>query len=133
MDVIIKKCKLSKSIINQLQYIGTLPKNDNYEVLGYVIIPKKVSKVIIKTSDGNYWWASNIKNIETVCKNTQFTNPDKTVGGYIYPERTHVKIWTFEGKAVSFSAEFNESENLKLKEKAENYLNKIKKAGQIYY
>lgn len=133
MMVELKKVKLTKSIIEQLQYIGILPKNDDYEVLGYVIIPKKASKVIIKTSDGNYRWASNIKNVETVCKSTQFTNPDKTVGGYIYPERTHVKIWTFEGKAVSFSAEFNESENLKLKEKAENYLHKIKEAGQIYY
>lgn len=128
----LKKVKLTKSIINQLQYIGTLPKNDNYTVLGYVIIPKKASKVIIQTDEGLYY-CNNISKIETILKSTQFANPDLSVGGYVYPERINIKIWTFEGRPISFSPNYNEEENLKLLDKIKTYIQKIKEAGQIYY
>lgn len=131
MIVELKKVKLTKTIINQLQYIGTLPSTDNYNVLGYVIIPKKVSKVIIYLGDGIYRWANNIKKVESIKKGFQFKDPESN--GWIFPERTEVKVWTFEGRAVTFSPNFNEEENLKLLNKCQTYLDRIIKAGQIYY
>lgn len=65
MNIEVKTVKLTKSKIQQMDYIG-IPKNPNAEVLGWVNMDKK-KWVIVKSND-NYYRAEFITKIEKELK-----------------------------------------------------------------
>lgn len=69
MNIEVKTAKLTKSKIQQMDYIG-IPKNPNAEVLGWVNMDKK-KWVIVKSGD-NYYRAEFITKIEKELKGVQF-------------------------------------------------------------
>lgn len=69
MNIEVKTAKLTKSKIQQMDYIG-VPKNPNVEVLGWVNMDKK-KWVIVKNHD-SYYHAEFITKIEKELKGVQF-------------------------------------------------------------
>ena len=70
MNIEVKTVKLTKSKIQQMDYIG-ISKNPNAEVLGWVNMDKK-KWVIVKNHD-NYYRAEFITKIEKELKGVQFS------------------------------------------------------------
>lgn len=128
MIIEVKKIKLTKSKIQQMNYIA-IPKNLDVEILGWVNMDKK-RWVIVKSID-NYYRAEFITNIKKELKPTQFvSNPGL---GYIFPELHHIECQTYNKRSFSYSPEEDDSKNLKFYQDLVSFKRKTEIAGQIYY
>ena len=127
MNIEVKTAKLSKSKIQQMDYIG-VPKNSNAEVLGWVNMDKK-KWVIVKNHD-NYYRAEFITKIEKELKGVQF--PAKE-GGWEFPYLHNIKCETYNRGYFSYSAERDDEKNLSLYNHLVNFKRKTEIAGQIYF
>lgn len=127
MEIEVKTTKLTKSKIQQMDYIG-IPKNPNAEVLGWVNMDKN-RWVIVKVI-GSYYRAEFITNIEKEIKGVQFA---LSTGGYEFPHLTNIKCETYNRGLFSYSPEREEEKNLELYEHLVSFKRKSEIAGQIYY
>ncbi len=127
MNIEIKVTKLTKSKVQQMDYIG-VPINPNIEVLGWVNMDKK--RWVIVKSLGSYYRADFINKVEKEIKSTQFQLAD---GGYEYPSLTVVSCEIYNRGRLSYGANRVEDENIKLYNHLINFKRKTEIAGQIYY
>jgi len=127
MEIQIKSTKLTKSKIQQMDYMG-IPKNPNVEVLGWVNMDKK-KWVIVKFIE-SYYRAEFITKVEKEVKGTQFSDGNR---GWIFPDRTHISCETFNKGRLIYGADIDEEKNLKLYDELVSFKRKIERAGQIYY
>lgn len=127
MQIELKTTKLTKSKIQQMDYIG-VPKNPNVEVLGWVNMDKK--RWVIVKSIGSYYRAEFITTIEKEVRGVQFA---LSTGGYEFPHLTNIKCSTFNRGSFSYSAERNDEKNLELYDHLVSFKKKSEIAGQIYY
>lgn len=127
MEIEVKTTKLTKSKIQQMDYIG-IPKNPNIQVLGWVNMDKK-KWVIIKLID-SYYRAEFITKIEKEIKSVQFA---LTTGGYEFPHLTNIKCETYNRGSFGYSPEREEEKNLELYGHLLSFKRKTETAGQIYY
>jgi hypothetical protein len=127
MDIKIKTISLSKSKIQQMDYIG-IPKNSNAEVLGWVNMDKK-QYVIVKSNDC-FYRAEFITKIEKGIKSVQFP---LSTGGYEYPDLTNIKCETYNRGSFNYSPERNEDKNIELYNHLVSFKRKTEIAGQVYY
>lgn len=127
MNIEIKTIKLTKSKIQQMDYIG-VPKNPNAEVLGWVNMDKK--KWVIVKSDGNYYRAEFITKIEKELKGCQFPSEN---GGWEFPHVHYIKCATYNRGSFNYSPKRNDENNLELYEHLMSFKRKTEIAGQIYY
>lgn len=127
MDILVKTTKLTKSKINQMDYIG-VPKNPNIEVLGWVNMDK-LRWVIVK-SNNSYYRAAYITKIEKEVKTFQFA---LSTGGYEWPKLTGIECTTFNKGKFYYSPERDDEKNLELYAHLVSYKRKVEIAGQIYY
>lgn len=127
MEIEVKITKLTKSKIQQMDYIG-VPKNPNADVLGWVNMDKK--RWVIVKSIGSFYRAEFITKIEKEVKSVQFS---LQTGGYEFPHLTSIKCETFNRGSFSYSPERDEEKNLELHEHLVAFKRKSENAGQIYY
>jgi hypothetical protein len=127
MNIEIKTTKLTKSKIQQMDYIG-VPKNPNAEVLGWINMDKK-RWVIVKNND-NYYRAEFITKLEKELKCCQFAAEG---GGWEFPNVHYIKCTTYNRGSFNYSPERNDENNLKLYEHLMSFKRKTEIAGQIYY
>jgi len=127
MEIEVKTTKLTKSKINQMNYIG-IPRNPNIEVLGWVNINKN-RWVIIKSSD-LFYRAEFITEIEKELVSVQFP---LSSGGYEFPNLTKIECRTFNRQSVKYSPERDDEKNLELYNHLVSFKRKSEIAGQIYY
>ena len=127
MEITVKSIKVTKSKIQQMDYIG-VPMNGKSDVLGWVNLEKK-RWVIIK-SNGYYYRAEFITKIEKHKNSVQFSLPS---GGYEFPELTNIKCSTFNRGQFNYSPNRNDNENIKLYDHLISFRRKTEIAGQIYY
>ena len=127
MEIEVKITKLTKSKINQMDYIG-IPKNPNAEVLGWVNMDK--NRWVIVKSSGYFYRAEFITKIEKEVKGVQFA---LSTGGYEFPHLTNIKCVTFNRGSFSYSPERDDKKNLELHEHLVSFKRKSEIAGQIYY
>lgn len=127
MDIVIKTTKLTKSKIQQMEYIG-VPKNPNIEVLGQVNLNEK--KYVIVKQNGLYYRAEFITKLEKKLNSCQF--PAKE-GGWEFPQVHHIKCATYNCGYFSYSPERNDEDNLKLYDLLFSFKTKTDIEGQVYY
>lgn len=127
MEVELKTTKLTKSKINQMDYIG-IPENQNADVLGWVNMDKK--RYVIVKSIGSFYRAEFITTIEKEVKNVQFS---LSSGGYEFPHLTNIKCNTFNRGSFNYSPKREEEKNLELYDHLVSFKRKSEIAGQIYY
>ena len=111
----IKKVKLNKSLILQMEMVG-IPKYGEFDVLGYVIIGDNKWTIIYKV--GNYYRGEYISNVN-VTKNTDGTR--------------NIQVTTHNRGILNYLPQKNEDDVDKLIEHLNSYKIKTQKAGQIYY
>ena len=126
MKIELKTANLTKSKILQMDYIG-VPINP-VEVLGWVNIDSK--RYVIVKSNGSYYRAEFITNIEKELKGVQFPLPS---GGYEFPYLNNIKCQSFNRGSFSYSAKRNDDENIKFYNHLISYKRQSEIAGQIYY
>ena len=126
MNIEVKLVKLTKSRIQQMEYIS-IPKFDT-EVLGWVIINDK--KIVIIRNAGNYYRAAYITKINKVVEGVQVSDGN---GGYKFPNLTKVSVENYDGGIVSFSPNLNDEINIEFYNRLVEYKRKTEIAGQIYY
>ena len=127
MQIELKIIKISKSKIQQMNYIG-VPKNPNVDVLGWVNMDKK-RWVIVKIND-SFYRAEFITKIEKEIKSCQFA---LSTGGYEFPHLTNIKCETYNRGSFSYSPEREEEKNLELYAHLVSFKRKTEIAGQVYY
>ena len=127
MNIELKTTKLTKSKIQQMDYIG-IPKNPNVEVLGWVNMYKK--RWVIVKNNNNYYRAEFITKLEKELKGCQFAAEN---GGWEFPNVHHIKCSTYNRGSFNYSPERNDENNLELYEHLMSYKRKTEIAGQIYY
>jgi len=127
MLIQVKTIKLTKSKILQMDFIN-IPKNLNFDVLGWVNINNK-RYVIIKSSDC-YYRVEFITDIIKEIKGVQFPLSD---GGYEYPTLTNIRCSTYNRSIINYAAKRNEEDNIKLLDNLVSFKRKTEIAGQIYY
>jgi len=127
MKIEMKVINLTKSKINQMDYIG-VPKNTNIEILGWVNLDKK--RWVIVKSIGSYYRAEFITKIENHLKGVQFK---LSTGGYEYLELTNIQCSTFNRGSFNYSANRDDDKNIQLYEHLVSFKRKSEIAGQIYY
>ena len=123
----LKVVKLTKSKIQQMEYIG-IPKNQAAEVLGYVNMNNK--RWVIVKSDGNYYRAEFITKVEYRRQSSQFA---LATGGYEYPILTHIQCSTYNRGVFTYSPERNDERNQELYDCLLSFKRKTEIAGQIYF
>ena len=131
MLVTLKKIKLTKSVIEQLQYVD-IRSIKNYKILGYVIIPKKESKVIIDLGCEVYRWSKHIVEAEPVQQNCQYPDPNLQ-NSWVFENRTKINYKCFDRSESSYSPNFDENKNIELLNEVKKYILEVQKAGQIFY
>lgn len=127
MNIEVKTTKLTKSKIQQMDYIG-IPKNPNAEVLGWVNMDKK--KWVIVKSNGNYYRAEFITRIEKELRMARFPAEG---GGWEFPYLHNIICATYNRGLMSYSAERDDEKNLSLYNHLVDFKRKTETAGQIYY
>lgn len=127
MEIELKTTKLTKSKIQQMEYIG-IPKSPSADILGWVNMDKK--RYVIVKSNGSFYRAEFITEIEKEVKGTQFP---LSTGGYEFPSLTHVKCNTYNRHPIVFSPQRDEQKNLELYGHLVSFKIKAEIAGQIYY
>ena len=127
MEVELKTTKISKSKIQQMDYIG-VPINLNIDVLGWVNMDKK-RWVIVKIS-GSFYRAEFITKIVKEVKSVQFPLES---GGWEFPHLTNIKCETYNRGSFSYSPEREDEKNLKLYDHLVAFKRKSEISGQFYY
>jgi hypothetical protein len=127
MEIEVKIVKLTKSKINQMDYIG-IPKNPDVEVLGWINLDKK--RYVIIKSNNCYYRASYITEVIKDERGVQFPLSN---GGYEFPTLTNIICKTYNGGISNLSPYRDDTKNLELYDHIESYKRKTEIAGQIYY
>jgi len=127
MNIEVKTTKLTKSKIQQMDYIG-IPKNSDVEVLGWVNMDKK--RWVIVKNNNNYYRAEFITKLEKELKGCQFPSEK---GGWEFPNVHYIKCITYNGSSFCYSPDRNDENNLNLYEHLIFFKTKTEIAGQIYY
>ena len=127
MLVEVKTIKLTKSKIQQMDYIG-VPKDKNTDVLGWVNLDKK--RYVIVKSNGSFYRAEFITKIEKEVKSVQLSAND---GGYEFPHLHNIKCETYNRGSFSYSPEREDEKNLELYNHLVSFKRKSEIAGQVFY
>ena len=127
MQVELKLTKLTKSKIQQMDYIG-VPTDPNIEVLGWVNMDKK--RYVIVKSSTSFYRADFITKIE---KEVQGVQIECDKGGWVFPNLTIVSCETTNRGCVGYSAKKDDNKNIELYDNLLAFKTKTEIAGQIYY
>jgi len=128
MEIEVKKLKITKSVINQMQYTP-LPTDLNAEVLGWVNMGDNRRFVILRTGL-RYNKTDFLTEIIKEEKDVQFSLP---TGGYEFPRLTSIRCVTHGIRGFSYSPQRDDNENIKLYDRLIDFKRKTEVAGQIYY
>ena len=123
----VKKINITKSIIEQMEYLEFPPVNSDYDILGWIIWEKE-KFVLIKYKD-KYYRTIYINEVYKDKIYKQLPTDD----GYVYGEYTHVSILSTGRKRHDFLCFTDEENNLKLYANYIKYKAKVDFMGQIYY
>lgn len=126
MEVTVKKTKMTKSVISQMDYM--FPPSRNAEVLGWVNISTK--KYVIVKSGEAYYRTEYLIKVQKQISSVQFQLEE---GGYEYPELTNVKVVTHNRGAASFVTDREDSKNIDFYNHLVEFKRKAEISGQIYY
>jgi|GEM_PF-5376284 len=137
MEVLLKKTKITKSVVNQslLGSSSLYLDHSNYDVLGwcllsgkrdvrYILLYNRIKNTIVRLQ------YTDVSEITTESKNVQRGSSQE---GYTYPMTYYLHIYCRDfGRSLTVVYSENEQEVLLEKEKLIAFLREVNQKGQIY-
>lgn len=127
IKVELKTINLNKSKIKQMEYIS-IPKNDQYDVLGWVNLDKK--KYVLVKSNNKYYRAEYVTLVEKILKPQQVKNFD---GTYKIVNLHRIICKTYNSGTLHYSSNIDDNKNLENYNCLLRFKKEIDKSEQIYY